>query len=148
VPGRASGCSLRDGPRLELHLVPMLPTAHTLPHAIRAALAEGCRRFDAGRFFDAHDVWEDAWRVETGARRLALQGLIQIAAGFHKGLVQGRPSGMVRLLDAGLGKLEASGGIGGLTPDAFRAEVARWRDAARAWAEKGERPRLPLPRLT
>jgi hypothetical protein len=120
-----------------------------MPAAVntRVALAEGCRRFDAGRFFDAHEIWEDAWRVETGSRRLAMQGLIQIAAGFHKGLVQGRPAGMARLLAAGLGKLEASGGIGGLDLAAFRAEVTRWGDAARAWARGGERPQLPLPRL-
>jgi hypothetical protein len=119
----------------------------TLPESTRAALEEGCRRFDAGQFFEAHEVWEDVWHVETGATRLALQGLIQIAAGFHKGLVQGRPSGMVRLLEAGLRRLEASGGIGRFELEAFRAGVARWRDAARAWAEGGERPALPVPRL-
>jgi predicted metal-dependent hydrolase len=125
----------------------MAPSADPLPETTRAPLAAGVRLFDAGRFFEAHEVWEDVWRVETGARRLALQGLIQIAAGFHKGLVQGRPSGMVRLLEAGLGRLEASGGIGGLELDAFRAEVARWSEAASAWADRGERPALPVPRL-
>jgi predicted metal-dependent hydrolase len=125
----------------------MAQPADTLSEATRASLAAGVVLFDAGRFFEAHEVWEDVWRVETGARRLALQGLIQIAAGFHKGLVQGRPSGMVRLLEAGLRRLEASGGIGGLELDAFRAEVERWRDAVRAWAEGGERPALPLPTL-
>jgi predicted metal-dependent hydrolase len=125
----------------------MAPPEDALPETTRARLAAGVCLFDAGRFFEAHEVWEDAWRTEAGATRLALQGLIQIAAGFHKGLVQGRPSGMVRLLDAGLGRLEASGGIGGLELGAFRAEVARWREAARAWAEGGERPPLPVPRL-
>lgn len=125
----------------------MAPPPETLPATTRAALAEGARLFDAGRFFEAHEVWEDVWRVETGARRLALQGLIQIAAGFHKGLVQGRPSGMVRLLGAGLARLEASGALGDPELDAFRGEVERWREAARAWAEGGERPALPAPRL-
>jgi hypothetical protein len=125
-----------------------MPTAmDTLAESTRAALAEGCRRFDAGRFFDAHEVWEDAWRVETGATKLALQGLIQIAAGFHKGLVQRRPAGMVRLLQVGLARLEVSGGIGDLELGAFRADVARWREAARLWDEAGEPPALPLPRL-
>jgi len=125
----------------------MAPTVDTLPETTRARLAAGVCLFDAGRFFEAHEVWEDAWRTETGATRLALQGLIQIAAGFHKGLVQGHPSGMARLLEAGLGRLGASGGIGGLELDAFHAEVERWRGAARAWAEGGERPRLTVPRL-
>jgi predicted metal-dependent hydrolase len=124
------------------------PGKDSLPEETRAALAAGARLFDAGRFFDAHEVWEDAWRVEVGARRkLALQGLIQIAAGFHKGLVQGRPSGMVRLLDAGLGRLEASGGIEGLDLTAFLAEVVAWREGAGRWAEGGERPGMQVPRL-
>ena len=125
----------------------MPPGKDSLPEETRAALAAGARLFDAGRFFDAHEVWEDAWRAETGASRLALQGLIQIAAGFHKGLVQGRPSGMVRLLDTGLRRLEASGGIDGLDLSAFLAEVVAWREGARRWAEGGERPRLAVPRL-
>jgi predicted metal-dependent hydrolase len=123
------------------------PGKHSLPEETRAALAAGACLFDAGRFFDAHEVWEDAWRAEAGARKLALQGLIQIAAGFHKGLVQGRPSGMVRLLEAGLGRLEASGGIEGLDLTAFLAEVVAWREGAGRWAEGGERPRLQVPRL-
>ena len=41
------------------------------PATTRRALAEGSRHFDAGRYFEAHEVWEDAWRVEEGeARRL------------------------------------------------------------------------------
>jgi predicted metal-dependent hydrolase len=123
------------------------PGKDSLPEETRAAIAAGARLFDAGRFFDAHEVWEDAWRAEAGARKLALQGLIQIAAGFHKGLVQGRPSGMVRLLDAGLGRLEASGGIEGLDLTAFLAEVVAWREAAGRWAEGGERPGMQVPRL-
>ncbi|WP_242333514.1 MULTISPECIES: DUF309 domain-containing protein [Anaeromyxobacter] len=119
----------------------------TLSADTRAALDAGVRLFDDGRFFDAHEVWEDAWRDEAGAPRLALQGLIQIAAGFHKGLVQGRPAGMVRLLGAGLGKLEASGGVGGLALSTFVVEVERWRAAARRWAEGGEQPRMRVPRL-
>jgi predicted metal-dependent hydrolase len=123
------------------------PGKDSLPEETRAAIAAGARLFDAGRFFDAHEVWEDAWRAEAGARKLALQGLIQIAAGFHKGLVQGRPSGMVRLLDAGLGRLEASGGIEGLDLTAFLAEVVAWREGAGRWAEGGERPGMQVPRL-
>lgn len=79
--------------------------ASTPSQATALALAEGRRLFDAGRFFDAHEAWEAAWRVETGSARRVLQGLIQVAAGFHKGLVQGRPSGMVRLLGAGLARI-------------------------------------------
>lgn len=115
--------------------------------ATRRALDEGIALFDAGRFFDAHEAWEDAWRDETGRTRILLQGLIQIAAGFHKGLVQGVPAGMARLLEAGLTKVDAAAGSGlaGLGP--FRSDVLRWRAAARSWAGGGSRPVLSLPRL-
>jgi uncharacterized protein len=124
-----------------------MPGEPSLSETTRRALVEGCRRFDAGRFFDAHEVWEDAWRVETGPVRLLLQGLIQIAAGFHKGLAQDVPAGMVRLLDAGLAKLDLVGGLGLLELATFRDEVVRAREAARRWAETGERPDVRSPRL-
>lgn len=113
----------------------------------RRAFAEGARRFDAGRWFEAHETWEDAWRAESGDVRRLLQGLIQVAAAFHKGLVQGRPAGMVRLLEAGLGKVAAGGGEGLLDVAAFRAGIAPWLAAARRWADGGERPALPAPRV-
>lgn len=117
------------------------------PGATRRALAEGCRHFDAGRYFEAHEVWEDAWRVEGGDLRQLLQGLIQVAAGFHKGLVQGRPAGMMRLLSAGLTRLDAAGGLGRVDLAPLRADVLRWQEAARRWADGGERPALAPPRI-
>jgi predicted metal-dependent hydrolase len=111
----------------------------------RRALVQGCRLFEARRFFDAHEVWEDAWRIESGEVRRALQGLIQVAAGFHAGLVRGRPAGMAKLLGSGFDRLASTGRVAGL--DDFLAEVARWREAARRWADGGERPDLPVPRL-
>jgi len=119
--------------------------ASTPSQATALALAEGRRLFDAGRFFDAHEVWEAAWRVETGSARRVLQGLIQVAAGFHKGLVQGRPSGMVRLLGAGLARIGEADALGLPELHRFRTEVATWLEAARRWRDGGARPTLPLP---
>jgi predicted metal-dependent hydrolase len=124
-----------------------MPARAAIAEATSLALAEGIRRFDAGRFFEAHEVWEDAWREEEGEVRLLLQGLIQVAAGFHKGLVQGRPAGMARLLGTGLRRLEAASGLGLLELEPFRAGVGAWLAAARRWAEGGARPELPVPRL-
>jgi predicted metal-dependent hydrolase len=55
------------------------------------SLEEGRALFNAGRFFEAHERWEEAWLVETGAARLLLQGLIQVAAGFLKTGAGNRP---------------------------------------------------------
>jgi hypothetical protein len=93
-------------------------------------------------------VWEDAWRVESGEVRLLLQALIQVAAAFHKGLVQRRPAGMVRLLDAALAKLDASGGPARLGLADVRVELRAWRDAAARWAEGAGPPPYTPPRLS
>jgi predicted metal-dependent hydrolase len=67
----------------------------------------GARLFDAGAFFEAHEAWEERWRLETdpSARRF-LQGLIQIAAAFHKLVVSGSPASASRLLAKGTAKLD------------------------------------------
>jgi predicted metal-dependent hydrolase len=69
-----------------------------------AALEPGRAAFNRGAFFQAHELWEDVWRVATGAERELTQGLIQIAAGLHH-LQQGRPRPAARLLARGLAKL-------------------------------------------
>jgi predicted metal-dependent hydrolase len=47
-------------------------------------LEEGILFFNGGRFYEAHEVWEDLWRatVEPGLRT-SYQGLIQAAVGLH-----------------------------------------------------------------
>jgi predicted metal-dependent hydrolase len=46
-------------------------------------LMEGVALFNAGRFFEAHEVWEDLWRATPGEPRLFQQGLIHAAVGLH-----------------------------------------------------------------
>lgn len=81
-----------------------MPARRPLPEV----LEEGRALFNAGRFFEAHERWEEAWLAETGAAKLLLQGLIQIAAGFLKA-GQGRHEAAARLLDAGARRVEDSG---------------------------------------
>jgi len=58
---------------------------------------EGRRAWREGRFFDAHEHWEDLWRAESdGAVRDGLQGLIQLAASLHKA-EEGEPAGHAKL---------------------------------------------------
>ncbi len=83
-------------------------------------LEEGRALFNSGRYFEAHEAWEEAWLVESGETKRWLQGLIQVAAGLLKAR-SGSPSAAVRLLEAGLAKIEsapASPPLGG-----FAAEV-------------------------
>ncbi len=70
-------------------------------------VAEGARLFDERRFFDAHEAWEARWLVETDEmRRLLLQGLIQIAAAFHKLVDKDAPGPAASLFAKGLAKLD------------------------------------------
>jgi predicted metal-dependent hydrolase len=51
---------------------------------MRDRLVEGLLLFNKGRFYDAHEVWEDLWRATTDpALRISYQGLIQAAVGLH-----------------------------------------------------------------
>ena len=53
-------------------------------------LARGLAALCEGRFFEAHEEWEQVWRRTSGTERRRLQGLIQLAAaGVH--LRKGRP---------------------------------------------------------
>ncbi len=62
------------------------------------AFGRGARLFDAGMFFEAHEAWEERWKVAERDEKRLLQGLIQIAAGFHKLLVMQSPEAAQRLL--------------------------------------------------
>ncbi len=79
------------------------------PHvdaAARAGLRDGAALFDARRFWDAHEAWEEIWQQESRSIRSFYQGLIQIAAGFHHWTGTRRPRGVQTLLAAGADKLE------------------------------------------
>lgn len=114
-----------------------------------SAVERGRSLFNARRYFEAHEAWEEAWLAETGEPRLFLQGLIQIAASLHKASRGGSASGCVRLIDAGLEKLgRVRGGAGGLALGRFRSDVTAFRTRAEAW-RRGESDRAgpPYPRL-
>jgi uncharacterized protein len=46
-------------------------------------LRAGIFFFNAGRYFEAHEAWEDLWRLAGGPLRLYYQGLVQAAVGMH-----------------------------------------------------------------
>jgi hypothetical protein len=102
--------------------------------ATRRRIEEGRALFNARRYFEAHEVWEEAWLVEEGPTRRVLQGLIQIAAGLLKA-ESGAPRPCASLLGAGLEKLSAGAGDPAL--DAFAAAVEVSLEEARRW-ERGE----------
>jgi len=63
---------------------------------------EGVELFNRGRFFDAHEAWEDVWRDSTGEERRWLQGLVQIAVALHHestGNAEGARSVLARAIE-------------------------------------------------
>lgn len=117
-------------------------------HAMKESgrFRRGVTLFNAAKFFEAHEVWEELWLKESGTEKMFQQGLIQVAAAFHHHL-HGNSRGRHSLLVAGLAKLERF-------PDEHRGiALGKLRADARAWvqlsgADKGVRPaRLPRIKL-
>ena len=51
---------------------------------MRDLLEEGLLLFNEGKFYDAHEVWEDLWRATSDpVLKTCYQGLIQAAVGMH-----------------------------------------------------------------
>ena len=51
--------------------------------SVERALVAAAVLFDAGLYFEVHELLEPHWVRSTGVERRALQGLIQIAVGFQ-----------------------------------------------------------------
>jgi len=118
-------------------------------HRFSERLERGVALFNEASFFEAHEVWEDAWRESDGDARLFLQGLIQIAAGFVK-LQRGQPRGLLVLLDQGAAKLQGlAPSSWGLEIGVLLDEVAAWRAIAARMLETGDKTYEAgaLPRL-
>ena len=69
-------------------------------------LERGIHLFNAGEFFECHEVLEEAWTPESNPRRLFLQSLIHVAVGFYH-CQRGNPVGASRQLRKALRKMEA-----------------------------------------
>jgi predicted metal-dependent hydrolase len=107
-----------------------------LAAAEQALLARGVGQFNARLFFECHDTLEELWAGLRGDARDLVQGLIQVAVGFHH-LGNGNRAGALRLFDRGLERLRRHGErCCGIDAGALRAAVAVWR----AVADRGGEP--------
>lgn len=92
------------------------------------ALRAGAALFDAGRYFEAHEVWEGPWLREPDPQvRRFLQALIQLAAGLHKLRSPAGGASAARLFARAMAKLAD-------LPDELEGhDVAGLRRAAGGW---------------
>lgn len=83
---------------------------------------------DHGLYFDAHEFLESFWREASEPERTRLQGIIQLAAAFHKlELDPAAQAGCLYLLEAGLKKLRDAGLERELAPARAALREGRFR---------------------
>lgn len=101
-------------------------------------LAAGIENFNAGLYFQAHELWEAVWRRAEGPAKARLQGLIQAAVALHHHANRNRAGALY--LAAKARERLAGGfpdGIAGNAAD-FVRELERYLD---------EEPGAAVPRL-
>ena len=104
----------------------------------------GIAHFNAQKFFEAHEVWEEIWLTEAEPEKTFLQGLIQVAAAFHH-FKRGNSRGAESLLMAGILKLSRfPAGHLGLAVGELRAAAKEW---ARLLGERRQVEGARLPRI-
>ena len=107
-----------------------------------ATVQRGIELFNAGEFFESHEVLEEVWTPERGPRRLFLQSLIHVAVGaYHES--RGNPLGACRQLRKALRKMEA------YLPVCEGVDTARlYRDTRKLLEEiEGGQGRAGYPRI-
>jgi predicted metal-dependent hydrolase len=114
-----------------------------LPKEDLAAFERGLRLFDAGAYFECHDVWEEVWQGLRTPSRDFLQGLIQAAVAFHH-LGNGNLAGAGSVLGRSLSRLSRYGERHwGLDLGQLRAELRGWLERV----SRAEQLETPRPRL-
>lgn len=73
-------------------------------------VVRGIALFDEGRYFDAHEVWEEHWGAGPKAERDLVKGLIKVAVAFHH-LRHGNPAGCLGQIKDALPLLRENAGV-------------------------------------
>lgn len=71
------------------------------------AFERGIELFNSGRYFEAHEAFEEVWKESEGDLRLLCQGLVQCCAGLVKHQ-RDQPDPACTLLSKGLSRLETA----------------------------------------
>jgi predicted metal-dependent hydrolase len=95
----------------------------TAVDAVRSVVLDAAREFNAGRYFEAHEVLEDGLEEVPEPLWDLFVGLVQIAVGYHKATQQ-LWTGAARMLEMGLEKTQASpAAAAGVNVEALRQRV-------------------------
>jgi uncharacterized protein len=108
------------------------------PTAAAAVWREAIDRFEAGAYWEAHEVLEPRWLVARGTERELAAGFILLAAALHKAHVVGQVRGGRRNYAKALRHLA-------LVPDMYGGVDVRTLEARvhAALGDPGRRPQWP-----
>lgn len=70
-----------------------------------ALAVEGFEAFNAGHYWEQHELLEGAWREEPRPVRELYQGILQVGVALHQ-IEQGKWAGAIKLLRRGLNRLD------------------------------------------
>lgn len=105
---------------------------------------EGIDLFNRGRFFAAHEAWEEIWRSTTPEPKGLFQGLIQVAAALHQHLDLKRTQGPRRTLAKARRNLQPFAPAAlGIDIGDLLAQVGGWE----GWLERPDGVAPPVPVL-
>src|SRR5260370_36211662 len=97
---------------------------------MKAKIDEGIHLFNSQKYFETHEVLEEAWLKTDGEKKIFLHGLIQVAAGFHHH-TRRNPAVFPSLLEKGLKKLENfADDEAGIDLAGLRLQLQPWRTRA------------------
>src|SRR5437867_2323013 len=108
------------------------------PDALHDLLIAAAREFNAGRYFEAHEVLEDGLENVPDHMWELFLGLIQIAVGYHK-LTQQLWRGGAQMLGRALAKVEP------FPPEAAGLNLEALRQRVRADIEQLRSGRFDVP---
>jgi uncharacterized protein len=102
----------------------------------------GIDLFNQGRFFAAHEAWEEIWRSTTPEPKGLFQGLIQVAAALHQHLDLRRTEGPRRTLAKARRNLEP------FAPEVLGIDISDLLDQVEGWeawlkGPEGDPPPIP-----
>ena len=111
--------------------------------AIAEHFQDGIDLFNAGRFFECHEAWEQAWLRSAGGDKLFYQGMIQAAVAIlhaQRGNLPGSRTLWTKAIDK-LGPLPPS--YMGIALQELRQELERFFDAVLC----GQNPPIAPPMI-
>lgn len=92
--------------------------------ALQEWLEGGIREWNAGRYWHAHEEWEQGWKATSGEEKAAFQALILLAAALHKAFGMNHlQGGFANLHKADLRLAKAPRVVAGIDLASLRREV-------------------------